>query len=250
MIAANPPKIPDAKPRAALAGHSLSLVAALLLCMTLALVLRAAAGAAPADPGRLVDRWCAAQTNIQTWTADLVQTRSLKVLTQPLVSSGKVWVAMPDRFRWELGEPAQTIALRLPDQLMLIYPRLKRAEKYPLNGAQTGPWKDALALLDASFPKSRAQLESAFKVLSVTETNSTVQLTLEPKSAAARKFMTEIQITFRTNDYAPAATELIFSDGSSMRNDFTNSVLNAPLDAGLFDPKLDTNFTISEPLGK
>jgi outer membrane lipoprotein-sorting protein len=62
--------------------------------------------------------------------------------------------------------------------------------------------------------------------------------------------MTEIQITFRTNDYAPAATELIFSDGSSMRNDFTNSVLNAPLDAGLFDPKLDTNFTISEPLGK
>jgi outer membrane lipoprotein-sorting protein len=85
-------------------------------------------------------------------------------------------------------------------------------------------------------------------VLSVRETNSTVQLSLEPKSVAARKFMTQIQISFRTNDYAPAATELIFSDGSSMRNDFTNSVLNAPLDAGLFELKPDTNFTVVEPL--
>jgi len=75
-----------------------------------------------------------------------------------------------------------------------------------------------------------------------------VQLVLQPRSAAARKFITEIQISFRTNDYLPAATELIFSDGSSMRNDFTNSVLNAPLDAGLFEAKLDANFTVAEPL--
>ena len=77
------------------------------------------------------DRWFAAQTNLQSWSADFTQTRSLKVLAQPLVSTGKVWVA-PGRFRWELGQPAQTIVLRQPDQLLIIYPRLKRAEKYPL----------------------------------------------------------------------------------------------------------------------
>jgi outer membrane lipoprotein-sorting protein len=247
MISATPPKIPDAKPREAIAGFPPSSAAALPLC-ALALLLCMAAVADPANPGKLVDRWCAGQTNIQTWSADLIQTRSLKVLSQPLVSGGRVWVAMPDRFRWELGQPAQTIALRQPGQLMLIYPRLKRAEKYPLNDTRPAPWKDALALLDASFPKSRAELESRFRVQSVTQTNSTVQLVLQPRSAAARKFITEIQISFRTNDYLPAATELIFSDGSSMRNDFTNSVLNAPLDAGLFEAKLDANFTVAEPL--
>ena len=196
----------------------------------------------------LLDQWIAAQTNLHTWTADCTQTRSLKVLSQPLVSTGKVWVAMPDRFRWELGQPAQTIALRQPDQLLLIYPRLKRAEKYPLQGQQQGPWRDALALLDASFPRSRADLDSHFLVRSVTTTNSIVCVALQPKSASARKFMSEIQVSFRPGDFSLVSTELRFSDGSSMRNDFTHSVLNAPLSEDCFDAKLDPGFTIVEPL--
>jgi len=48
----------------------------------------------------------------------------------------------------------------------------KRVEKYPLNQNQTGPWRDVLALLDASFPRSRAELEAHFRVLSVVQTNA------------------------------------------------------------------------------
>ena len=196
----------------------------------------------------LLDQWLSAQTNLHTWTADCIQTRTLPVLSQPLVSTGQVWVAVPDRFRWELGQPAQTIALRLPDQLLLIYPRLKRVEKYSLSGAQSGPWKDALALLDASFPRSRADLESRFLVRSVSETNSVVCVSLQPKSAFARKFMTDILVSFRTSDYSPVSTELRFADGASMRNDFTHSVLNAPLSQDCFDTKFDSDFTVVEPL--
>jgi outer membrane lipoprotein-sorting protein len=204
--------------------------------------------AAAQSSATLLDRWISAQTNLHTWTADCTQTRSLKVLSQPLVASGKVWVMVPDRFRWELGQPAQTVALRQPDQLLILYPRLKRVEKYPLRGAQTGPWKDALALLEASFPRSRADLESHFRVLSITETNSMMQVTLQPKSASARKFMAEIQVDVSTNGFSPIATELRFSDGSSMRNDFTNVVINAPLGEDLFDAKLDPSFSVVEPL--
>jgi len=171
------------------------------------------------------------------------------VLAQPLVSTGRVWVAVPDRFRWELGQPAQTIALRQPDRLLIIYPRLKRAEKYPLNSARPGPLKDALALLEASFPRNRADLESRFRVLTVTATNATVQVGLQPKSASARKFMSEIQVCFHTNDFSLASTELRFSDGSRLRNDFTRAVLNAPLDQALFEARLDPDFTVVAPLG-
>ena len=209
----------------------------------------ALAAAARADSGAvLLDQWLAAQTNLHTWTADCAQTRSLKVLSQPLVSTGKVWVALPDRFRWELGQPAQTIALRQPAQLLIIYPRLKRVEKYPLQRQQPGPWRDALALLDASFPRGRADLESRFLVRSITATNSSVCLALQPKSAAARKFMTEIQVCFRPSDFSLVSTELRFTDGSSMRNDFSHSVLNRPLPADCFDAKLEPDFTIVEPL--
>jgi outer membrane lipoprotein-sorting protein len=221
-------------------------IASLAGCCIAAFCLAAFASPA-ADLNGLLDGWFTAQTNLQTWSADLTQTRSLKVLSQPLVATGKVWVAVPNRFRWELGQPAQTIALRQPDQLFIIYPRLKRAEKYSLNGAP-GPWKDALALLEASFPRSRADLESQFRVLSLTQTNEIVQVALQPKSATARKFMAEIQVSFRTNDFSLTATELEFSDGSSMRSDFTHPLLNAPLDKGLFEAKVDPDFTVVEPL--
>jgi outer membrane lipoprotein-sorting protein len=196
----------------------------------------------------VLDQWIAAQANLHTWSADIVETRAFKTLAQPLVAKGKVWVAVPDRFRWELGQPPQTIALRQPDELTIIYPKLKRAEEYPLRKEQPGPWRDALALLESSFPRSRTNLEAQFKVLSVTQAGSVACVSLQPRSASARKFMTALQISFRTDDFSPVSTALTFSDGSSMRNDFTNAVLNPPLKTELFDATLPAGFSIVEPL--
>ena len=53
-----------------------------------------------AEPPPFLDTWLAAQTNIHTWTADAIQTRSIKTFAQPLVSTGKVWVVTPNHFRW------------------------------------------------------------------------------------------------------------------------------------------------------
>lgn len=214
-------------------------------CVTLALLL-CGARFLVAQESRL-NGWFAAQSSLHTWSADAVQTRVIKSFSQPLVSTGKVWVATPDRFRWELGQPPQMIAIRQPGQLVLLYPRLKQVEKYPLNANDHGPWREVLALLEASFPRSRSQLESQFKIGAVTETNGVVQVSLQPKSGLARKFMTEIVVGFRASDFTAASTELKFSDGSSMRNDFSNSVVNAPLADSLFEPEIPPDYKVSEP---
>lgn len=215
-------------------------------CLRFSLFLAATVSHAASSDGQF-DKWFAVQTNLQSWSADFIQTRSLKVLSQPLVSTGKVWVK-PGEFRWELGQPAQTILLRQPDQLLIVYPRLKRAEKYPLAGVPSGPMKDGLALLDASIPRDRATMEKRFRLLSATETNSVLQMTLQPRSDSARKFIGEIVIGFHTNDFTIAATEMKFADGSRLRNDFTNVVLNLPMDPKLFDEKLPPDYTTVEPL--
>ncbi|HKW28557.1 MAG TPA: outer membrane lipoprotein carrier protein LolA [Verrucomicrobiae bacterium] len=193
------------------------------------------------------NRWFEVQTNTHSWSADFIQTRQLKVLNQPLVSTGKVWVT-PGEFRWELGQPVQTIVLRQPDQLLIIYPRLKQAEKYPLGAVPTGPIKDALALLDATLPRDRATMEKNFRLLSAAETNSMLQMTLQPRSDSARKFISEILIGFHTNDFTIAATEMRFADGSSLRNNFTNVILNQPIDPVRFEAKLPPDYTVVEPL--
>jgi len=215
-------------------------IPAALLCLT-------AAVAHAADYDAQFNQWFAVQTNLQSWSGDFTQTRSLKVLAQPLVSAGKVWVK-PGEFRWELGQPVQTIVLRRPDQLLIIYPRLKRAEKYPLDAVPTGPMRDALALLDASLPRDRATMEKNFALRAAAETNAILQMTLQPRSEAARKFIGEIVIGFHTNDFTIAATEMRFADGSRLRNDFTHVVLNLPLDPGLFETNLPPDYTVVEPL--
>ena len=58
-----------------------------------------------ADTNTLLNSWFNAQTNIQTWTADFIQTRVLKSLTQPLTATGHVWFAAPNRFRWNSAAP-------------------------------------------------------------------------------------------------------------------------------------------------
>jgi outer membrane lipoprotein-sorting protein len=217
-----------------------------LLSLTAILLPGTNAPAQAADSANLLSAWLNAQTNIQTWSADFTQIRSLKALTQPLTATGHVWFAAPNRFHWELGNPPQTIAVRQPDQLMVVYPKLKRAERYPLTGAEINEWRDTLALLDAGFPRSRTEIESRFNILSQQTADGIHILTLQPKSDNARRFMPQIKISFDINTFALHSTELQFQDGSTMQNVFTNALLNPKIDEQLFHPNVE-GYKIVEP---
>jgi len=196
----------------------------------------------------LIVSWLAAQTNIQTWSADFVQTRTLKSLTQPLTAAGHVWFAAPNRFRWELGHPAQTIAVRAKDELLVIYPKLKRVERFPLVGETAGPWRDALGLLQAGFPRSQSELESQYNILKEAVVDQTCEVVLQPKSSGARRMMPEINIIFDIKDFSLRGTELHMVDGSTMRNDFQNATINPAIDAQKFSPEIPSDFKVVEPL--
>jgi outer membrane lipoprotein-sorting protein len=199
------------------------------------------------ETNSVLNAWFAAQKNLHTWSADFIQTRALKTLTQPLVAKGHIAFAMPDEFHWELGQPAQTIALRHGDEMFVIYPRLKRAERYPLGAGTPVEWRDTMSLLQAGFPRDRKEFDAQFKILSLTETNGAWRMSLQPKSTFARRMMPELRIGLTTNDFSLASTELVFVDGSRMRNDFTNAVLNPALDENLFEWTPPPDFKIVEP---
>jgi outer membrane lipoprotein-sorting protein len=197
------------------------------------------------DQEQIIASWLGQQTNVQTWAADFIQTRTLKALAQPLVSNGRVWFAAPQNFRWELGTN-QTIAIRSNETMMVIYPRLKRAEKYDFAAAGPSEWKDTLSLLQSGFPRSRAEIDQQFKILSLTETNNLYELALQPRSVGARKMMPQINVFISTNSTL-AGTELVFVDGSTMRNDFRNIRTNPPVE-GKFDLTIPPEYKLVEPL--
>jgi outer membrane lipoprotein-sorting protein len=194
-----------------------------------------------------VDAWLKTQTNIQSWSAAVKQIRSFKTLAQPLEEHGRVWFLAPNRFRWEIGTPAKTIAIREPEQMLVIYPKLKRAERFPLDG-QAGPWKETLALLEAGFPRSQAELEARFKILSQSCSNHLCEVRLQPRAASARRMMPELRIAFAEENAMLQATELHFADGSYIRNEFSDTTLNPPLEPALFQPRLEADVQVVEPL--
>ena len=192
--------------------------------------------------------WLNAQTNIHSWSADFVQTRKFKSLTNPLTEKGHVWFAAPNRFHWELGDPVQTIAVRGSNDLLVIYPRLKRVERFALSGQQAGPWKEALALLEAGFPRNAEDLQRQYNILEQTIQDVKGRLVLQPKSTAARRMMPQIAIEFDTKSLSLLSTELQFADGSSLRNDFTNATLNPAIAPEKFSPQIPSDYKVVEPL--
>lgn len=202
-----------------------------------------------AESDRFLDGWFAAQAGLKSWSAEFTQTRSLKALKEPLKAPGRLWFAAPDRFRWELGVPAQTIAVRTADELMVVYPRLKRAERYSLRGDTGEAWRGALALLDAGFATNRAALEARFQVASQTPVADGMQIVLKPLGSSARRFMTEVRLVIDREGIEMLANEMRFADGSALRNDFTNTVRNPALPDTLFHYQIPGDFKVVEPAG-
>lgn len=188
-----------------------------------------------------------AQAGLKSWTADFVQTRTLKSLKQPLKTPGHLYFVAPNTFRWELGDPTQTIAVRTSNTVLLVYPPLKRAERYALAPNDRSQWQEMLSLLDAGFPRSQKELESRFSIGSTREANGKTHIVLQPNASSARRWMREMELVFDTATKSLAATELRFADGSLLRNEFTNERRNTDIPPELFKPDIPPDYRIVEP---
>ncbi len=196
----------------------------------------------------LLDRWFAAQQSLKTWRADFVQVRTLKALSNPLNTPGRAMFRAPNEFRWELGQPAQTIAIRGTNELVVLYPKLSRAERYPVNAEQAGRYKDLLVLLEAGFPRDRKSLEASFRIMKQTTTGEQHEVVMQPRSSNAKRLMPELKLVFRTGDLSLLSTEMVFSDGSTMKTEFKQPELNPKLEADLFSTDVPSGYQVSEPM--
>ncbi len=217
------------------------------LTTTIAALLIGSASAGWSATNDLLSSWLASRTNVQTWSAGVIQTRTLKTLTQPVTTTGRVWFQVPNHFRWELGDPPRTIAIRQQNRLVLLYPRLHRAELYPLTGASPGAWQDSLALIEAGFPRDAVELDQRFELLSAATADNRLRISLRPRSTSARRWMPQVDLVILVADSTLESSELHFADGSRLRNEFTNGVANPTIDPALFDPVIPAGYTVLQP---
>ncbi len=219
---------------------------ALLLLVLLAPI----ASRAETEAQAALDGWLARQSEIQSWTAAVVQTRHLRSLAKPLESSGRVWFARPNQFRWQLGEPARTVAVRSGEELVITYPRLRQVERYSL-GAEIAPmWRYVLDLLELGFPSDAESFHERYELTEATSKDGVWAFRLRPSAEEARTLLEAVRIEVSETDLRLVSTELIFPDGSRMKNRFSELRIDPPLEPALFEAEVGEDWEEARPLAK
>jgi outer membrane lipoprotein-sorting protein len=222
----------------------------LLLIGLLLLLSASRSSAETASSEEFLKTWLEQQGRVKTWSADVVQVRKLKSLTRPLKSRGRVWFLQPNRFRWQLGDPPRTIAIRKKDELLIVYPKLKQVERYSTGDAVDPAWKQVLALLEVGFPSDSETFFARYKLVSATQSKKSWEFLLRPVAKEAQRLLEEIRVKVSTRDFSLLATELVFPDGSTMRNEFIHRRLNPAVDETLFDFEIGEEYRVVNPLQK
>ncbi len=201
-----------------------------------------------AESKKVLDQWLQRQAAIHSWSADVVQIRQLKTLSRPLETGGHVWFEQPNRFRWQLGDPPRTIAVRTEDSLMIAYPRLKRVERYPLTGELDPAWRYVMALLDVGFPSEPQTFYATYDWIGAERSGDTWKFDLRPAAKAALRLIDGVRLEVSASQLTLEATQISFPDGSIMRNEFRNLQLNVALKAGLFEFEIPEGYQVVNPL--
>src|SRR5262249_55294177 len=94
-------------------------------------VLASAAESAPLSEAELKNLLGAIRQNRST-QADFQEHRVIRLMKNPVQSSGTVWFQPPNKFRREVKGNSPSITVSDGHNLWIYYPNFKSAERYPL----------------------------------------------------------------------------------------------------------------------
>ncbi len=187
----------------------------------------------------VLEAWLKRQASIESLESAFTQERKLPSLKEPVTTPGKLTFARPGRVRWQLGEPAATLALSDGTTLTLIDYSAKTARRI----AADSPQAARFSLLTGKAFQTAADFHGMFEVTAHRIESGIHQYTLKPKERRMRS-----QVPWVFLDIDPAknelrAMEMELQDKSRIRTLFHNPRFNTKPAAGLFTADL-TDLTV------
>ena len=196
-----------------------------------------------------VKQWIGKQAGMKTAVVRFTQERKLRSLRKPIKKSGTFWFQQPSTFRWQVGDPAETIAVqKSKEDLFVVNKKDKTIDRYPYAVVAAKGSRNGLTFLEAGFPKDLAEFQKNFKIRSVKESQGyheiLTQLTDRRASLGCRKIVFFLDL----KSYELKHVHLYFRDGSIITNRFDSVKLNSPIPKGTFE--VDTQgFTVETKKG-
>jgi outer membrane lipoprotein carrier protein len=177
-----------------------------------------------------LDAWLKRQTTVTSLDAAFTQERKIPALKNPTSTPGRLYFSKPDKFRYQLGNPMETLVISDGSNLTFVDVTKKVTRSTSVNSPQAARF----SLLSGKAFSSPEQFYVAFEVIADTVTQGIHQYTLKAKD---RKTQTQIPWVFLDIDISRnelRALELELQDKSRLRTIFQNPRFNSRLEDSLF----------------
>lgn len=187
----------------------------------------------------VLDAWLKRQTSITSLEATFTQERKLPSLKQPTSTPGKLAMQRPDKLRWELGNPIETLAVSDGTTMTLLQASDKSARQVDKDSAQAKQF----SFLGGSALASPDAFREAFEIIDARVTSGIHQYTLQPKERRMKANVPWVFLDIDPANNELRALELEMKDKSRIRTVFTKTKLNGKLAANTFTADL-TGYTL------
>lgn len=187
----------------------------------------------------VLDAWLKRQTSVTSLEASFTQERKLPSLKSPVSTPGKLMMQRPDKLRWELGSPIETLAVSDGTTMTL----LQASDKSARQVGTDSPQAKQFSFLGGNALASPEAFREAFEITDWRVSSGIHQYTLQPKERRMRANVPWVFLDIDPASNELRALELEMKDKSRIRTVFTNTKLNGKLPTSAFKADL-TGYTL------
>ncbi len=175
--------------------------------------------------------------------ADFQEQRVIRLMKNPVTSSGTVWFQTPNKFRREVKGKSPSVTVSDGRDLWIYYPSFKSAERYPLG--KGSPLDITVAAINSAL--NLENIEGSFNV-TATKTNTGHELQLLPRTAAMKRVFQKLDLRIN-NDFRVERTDMLLPNGDRIVTTYSNQK-RAAIPPGTFEFKPPPGTEVTTPLGR
>jgi outer membrane lipoprotein carrier protein len=197
---------------------------------------------APLSSDELKNLLVAIRQNRST-QADFQEHRVIRLMKNPVQSSGTVWFQPPNKFRREVKGNASSITVSDGRNLWIYYPNFKSAERYPLG--KGSPLDATVAAINSAL--NLENIETSFNI-SATKSENGHELALLPHTAAMKRVFQKLDLRIN-NQFRVDRTDMLLPNGDRIVTTYSNQT-RAPIPPSTFEFKPPGGTEVTTPLGQ
>jgi len=197
---------------------------------------------APLPEAELKNLLAAIRQNRST-QADFQEQRVIRLMKNPVTSSGTVWFQPPNKFRREVKGNSPSITVSDGRDLWIYYPNFKSAERYPLG--KGSPLDATVAAINSAL--NLENIESSFNV-TATKSDNGNELQLLPRTAAMKRVFQKLDLRINS-EFRVERTDMLLPNGDRIVTTYSNQG-RPPIPASMFKFKPPAGTEVTTPLGQ